>query len=50
MKLSLNVFGLAVAFIELELDNGQTPTEVVTGPVSRVVKAISRLWVGGMTT
>ncbi|AEK32647.1 hypothetical protein GEORGE_57 [Mycobacterium phage George] len=50
MKLSLNVFGLEVAFIELQLDNGQEPTEVVTKPVSRAVKAISRLWVGGRTT
>ncbi|QGJ92234.1 hypothetical protein SEA_MARYSWELL_60 [Mycobacterium phage MarysWell] len=49
MKLSLNIFGAEVAFLELELDNGQEPAAVVN-PVSRAVKAISRLWVGGMTT
>ncbi|AXH46897.1 hypothetical protein I5G67_gp060 [Mycobacterium phage Aminay] len=45
----LNVFGLTLATIGVDLDLPDTDPAAPPARVSRPVKAISRLWVRGMT-
>jgi hypothetical protein len=46
MKLRFNVFGWEVARIELDIEREETPT--VETVAVKAVKAVSKVWMGGL--
>ncbi|QFG11578.1 hypothetical protein PBI_BOGOSYJAY_65 [Mycobacterium phage BogosyJay] len=48
MRLSLKVFGFEIASLDFETDETPAP-EVAVRKLSKPVKLMSKLWVGGMT-